>query len=210
MKTLIVKYTPREESSRTRDLLDYFKGLVFEQTTIEQIDLADDIPQPFTRVRLMSYYRRNYQEQELSSEELDLLAQMDSYVMKLQEADVLVIACPVYMFSVPAIVKGWIEGALQRGVAYDVDPNQGVVPQLTHLKVLCLYTAGIVFDSVHGTEGWNGVDSLIHSNFTWVGANDIRVIGVEGLDMFPQQEVKLRIEDMKIRLHDVYRKWYRS
>ena len=214
MRTLIIKYTPREEHSRTKDLLDYFKGLVFdltdgeEQDTIRQIDLADDLPAPLTRERLLAYYKRNYKGETLSLPEQHMLEQMDSFALDLHNTDVLVIACPIYHFGLPAIVKAWLESAIQRGVAYGIDEQDGVIPKLSHLRVLTLYTAGILYDDIHGTTGWNTLPTMIEANFQWTGAKDIRIVGIEGLDMLPPEDISHRVDESKRRLHDIFAKWY--
>jgi FMN-dependent NADH-azoreductase len=214
MRTLVIKYTPREKYSRTKDLLDYFVGLIFDVTdgdehnTIRQIDLADTLPDPMTRERLLAYYKRNYQKETLTIQDQHMLEQMDSFALDLHNTDVLVIACPIYHFGAPAIVKAWLESAIQRGIAYGVDEQDGVIPKLSHLRVLTLYTAGILFDDTHGTTGWNTLPTMIEANFQWTGARDIRIVGIEGLDMLPNDEIQHRINSAKKRLHAIFGKWY--
>ena len=205
---LVIKYTPREELSRTRALLDYVIRIFPDEYIFQEVDLADQVPELMDRQKLQYYYQRNYEHQPLSLEATESLAQMDAFAAQLCQADILILACPVYNFGLPAPVKAWIDAAFQRGVVFDITEQNGVVPLCGHLKVLTIYTAGIIYDDIHGTEGMNTVEPILEANFGWIGAQDIRIIGLEGLDMLPQSEIDLRIKEVHARLNDVRDKWF--
>lgn len=207
INTLIIKYTPREEKSRTREMLYDTYQYISGYTDISYLDLADDLPELMTRKKLMAYYKRNYLHEQLPPEVEQELSQMDRFARQVSYADVLIIACPVYNFGFPAPVKAWLDAALQRGRAYEVN-EQGVVPLYTHLNVLVMYTAGIIYDDLHGTKDWNSIEPLVSANFQWVGAQDIQIIGIEGLDMLPSADVQARIHAAERRLHTICNKWY--
>ena len=162
---LVIKYTPREEMSRTRALLDYVTRIFPEEYIYQEVDLADELPELMDRQKLQYYYRRNYEHQKLSPEEEASLAQMDSFAIQLCQADIVVLACPVYNFGLPAPVKAWIDAAFQRGVVFDITEQNGVVPLCGHLKVLAIYTAGIIYDDLHETEGMNTVEATLDGLF---------------------------------------------
>jgi FMN-dependent NADH-azoreductase len=46
MKTLLVKYTPRNERSNTKKLLDAFRNEI-KNSDIEELDLSNDVPDLF-------------------------------------------------------------------------------------------------------------------------------------------------------------------
>lgn len=205
---LVVKYTPREEHSRTRALLEYVTRIFPDDYVYQEVDLADELPELMSRRKILQYYRRNYEYETLTPEEEVELAQMDTFAEQLVQTDVLILACPVYNFGLPAPVKAWIDAAFQRGKVYDVTLSDGVIPLCGHLKVLAMYTAGILYDDLHGTEGMNTTPSILEANFQWIGAKDVRVVGLEGLDILPPDELDIRIREVHGRLTDICNKWF--
>lgn len=209
MKTLIVKYTPREERSKTKKLLDTFFRCVPKDGEFQIVDLADDHPGVFTRDRLDAYYKRNYDNLILSPAEEKILKQMDLFTNQLLWADVLIIVSPVYNFGPPAPLKAWIDAVMQRGKVFLSTPN-GKIGQLGHLKVLGLYVGGIVYSELYGTANWNTLDTLIRANFEWAGAKDVRMIGLEGVDMLPEKEISSQWKFVNSKIKNLIKTWYQK
>jgi FMN-dependent NADH-azoreductase len=74
MKTLLVKYTPRNERSNTKKLLDTFNEKI-KNSGIEELDLSNDVPDMFLVDNLAAYIQRNYLGQNLSPEQMPSIAQ---------------------------------------------------------------------------------------------------------------------------------------
>jgi NAD(P)H dehydrogenase (quinone) len=55
---------------------------------------------------------------------------------RIDRADDLVLVYPVYWWSMPGLLKGWIDRVFANGWAYDdSDPDAGVMKKLRHLRV---------------------------------------------------------------------------
>jgi putative NADPH-quinone reductase len=67
-----------------------------------------------------------------------------SEAAELRDADVLVLVFPTWWFSMPAMLKGWIDRVWAPGVAYDHAPDMGAIrPRLHQLKrVIAITTLG--------------------------------------------------------------------
>lgn len=63
MKTLLVKYTPREERSTSKKLLDAFRDKI-KNSEIEVLDLCIDVPDMFGVKNMRTYIHRNYLKEE--------------------------------------------------------------------------------------------------------------------------------------------------
>ncbi|WP_234452662.1 NAD(P)H-dependent oxidoreductase [Pseudomonas sp. MF6747] len=61
----------------------------------------------------------------------DILAEQ----ARIDRADALVIAFPIYWWSLPALLKGWIDRVFVNGWAIDYGPDTPVVKKLRHLQV---------------------------------------------------------------------------
>lgn len=54
---------------------------------------------------------------------------------RLDRSDALVLVYPVYWWSMPALLKGWIDRVFSNGWAYDDTPEAGIVKRLGRLSV---------------------------------------------------------------------------
>ncbi len=54
---------------------------------------------------------------------------------RLDRSDALVLVYPVYWWSMPALLKGWIDRVFVNGWAYDYSPETGVVKKLGRLPI---------------------------------------------------------------------------
>ncbi|XP_075870708.1 ribosyldihydronicotinamide dehydrogenase [quinone]-like [Nelusetta ayraudi] len=74
--------------------------------------------------------------------------------VKLKEADLVIFQFPMYWFSVPAILKGWMDRVLTKGFAYT--DKQGFSEDLfSNTKVLLSFTTGSL-DSMFRAQSING------------------------------------------------------
>ncbi|MEN5264198.1 NAD(P)H-dependent oxidoreductase [Stenotrophomonas sp. TWI587] len=93
--------------------------------TMEIADLsAEGFDPRFTQADLLGHQRR-------APFPADVLAEQ----ARLDRADALVLVFPVYWWSMPALMKGWIDRVFSNGWAYDDSSGQGVSKKLSHLPI---------------------------------------------------------------------------
>ena len=105
-----------------------------------------------------------------------LLTQSDALVAELQAADDLVIATPIYNFSVPAALKAWIDLICRDKITfvYENDRARGL---LSNKRATVIITSG-------GTIADTDVDyasNYIQHIMEFIGILDVAVIDVTGL-----------------------------
>jgi NAD(P)H dehydrogenase (quinone) len=61
---------------------------------------------------------------------------------RIDRADALVLVYPVYWWSMPGLLKGWIDRVFANGWAYDEGPDTKLVKKLHHLRVHLVAIAG--------------------------------------------------------------------
>ncbi|TBV01820.1 NAD(P)H-dependent oxidoreductase [Phytopseudomonas dryadis] len=61
---------------------------------------------------------------------------------RIERADALVLVYPVYWWSMPALLKGWIDRVFSNGWAFDFSPQAALVKKLGHLQVHLLGVGG--------------------------------------------------------------------
>jgi len=110
-KTLIVNYTPRVNSN-TKKMVDYFIESNKMKTEITFLDLTEETPDLLLKENLNLYVARNFGEAELTEEEQKVLAKNDRLMNQLLNTDFVVLATPMYNFTIPATVKAWFDAVI--------------------------------------------------------------------------------------------------
>lgn len=202
MKTLIVSYIPRGERSHTKKLLDAFTEKVKD---FEHLDLTKDVPDFFLQGNLMSYINRNYLGKDLNDDEKKSLAKMDMMAAQIKNADIVVLAYPMYNFSLPAIVKAWFDSILLKGETWDLG-DKGYSGLLKGKKALTLMASGGIYDG--DSKSWDHATPLTELLFKFMGFEEIKNVKVAGINMTPD-----KVEDLEKKGQEKVRKivnvWYK-
>ena len=98
-----------------------------------EVDLLDLYAEGFDPV-LTADARRHYHDTARNQ------AGLETYVARLQAAEVLVVQFPTWCFGAPALLKGFFDRLLMPGVAFDISNPENVRPALTNIRRI----AGIV------------------------------------------------------------------
>lgn len=182
MKTLLVHYLPNKRS-RTRILVDAFREAI-GQAELEELDLCQDVPDLISIASLEAYYARNDGDIPRGVP-VEALAKMDRMTAQLKANDVIVVAFPLYNFSMPATVKAWFDSVILQGDTFEPHPRGGYRGLLTEKKALTLVAASGTYST--GTDGkfglfgpdWEHGLSLARTEFRFMGCADIRGVLVE-------------------------------
>ena len=203
MKTL-VKYIPRNEQSNTKKLLDAFKGEI-SNSNVEEVDLLKDVPDMLLDQNLLAHLKRNILELELLPDESSNLTKMDRMATQLKSADIVVVAFPMYNFSMPAIVKAWFDSVIQKGVTFG-ERNDGQTVSNVGKRALTLVSSGGAYSN-ESSKGREHALSLSNLEFRFMKYSDVRGILAEGMAM--NEEIKQINLDKSIKqVRAIAREWY--
>jgi len=94
---------------------------------------------------------------------------------RIDRADILVLVYPVYWWSMPGLLKGWIDRVFANGWAYDYSPDTGVVKKLRHLPVYQVALAGADMRT-YARHGYFGAmkTQIDHGIFDYCGARVVK------------------------------------
>jgi FMN-dependent NADH-azoreductase len=205
MKTLIVSYVPRNEQSNTKKLLDAFREEI-GISEVEELDLLVDVPDMFIDNNLLAYINRSLLGQELIPYEEKLLSKMDRMAYQLKSAEIVVVAFPMYNFSMPAIVKAWFDSVIQNGITFGKRKDQDMVISNTGKKALALISSGGVYSNESSSVREHAL-SLSTTEFQFLGYSDVRGILAEGMAM--NEEIKQANLNKAIsEVRAIAREWY--
>jgi NAD(P)H dehydrogenase (quinone) len=116
---------------------------------------------------------------------------------RIDRADALVLAFPVHWWSMPALLKGWIDRVFSNGWAYDEGPDIKSVKKLRHLNVHLVGLGGAT-SSTYERHGYRDAMKIQidHGIFDYCGARVVTselLLGSEAEDMALHLETAHRI-----------------
>ncbi|MFC0267058.1 FMN-dependent NADH-azoreductase [Kushneria aurantia] len=139
-----------------------------------------------------------------SAEDTAVLADSERLIHELEQADVLVIATPMYNYGMPAALKAWLDQVIRLDRTFSFDLARGDRPLAPMLdgKQLVLLTASGEFGFGAG-EPNEGADHLLphlRSVAKYLGADNLCHVGIEYQEFGDQRFEDSRahaIEDVK-------------
>ena len=102
----------------------------------------------------------------------------DSLIAELQSADTIIIGLPMYNFSVPSMLKAWIDHIARAGVTFKYT-EQGSVGLLLGKKVVLVAAMG----GVHEAGATDFLRPYMKQIMSFVGLDDVEFVTADGLNM---------------------------
>ena len=109
------------------------------------------------------------------------LAKGESFITDLFAADIIVIGAPMYNFSVPTQLKGWIDRVAVAGKTFKYGPNgpESLLPK--GKKVFIASSRGGVYSGESPMAAFEHHESYLKAALSFLGLTDITIIRAEGL-----------------------------
>jgi FMN-dependent NADH-azoreductase len=168
-----------EEAASKQIAASFFASVISQKETakITNVDLTQEAPAPYTTEEFRNFWYPVLIDGYVPTKEEEAAA---AYAREqaelLQGAEILVLTMPMWNYSMPAMMKSWLDHVLAPGLLYEVTP-QGNVPKHTLKKLVLLVSSHDVF-----AEGdpRDGLSPAIESSFEDIGVSDISVIWADG------------------------------
>jgi FMN-dependent NADH-azoreductase len=211
LKTLIVKYIPRNERSVTHHLLLAFESVIRE-SEVMTLDLCKDQPQFFSEESIDAYYLRNLMGKELSPAQELSMSKMTAMTEQLKNADIVAVAFPMFNFSMPGAMKTWFDSVLQVGET--IDPSGGVYRGLlVGKKALVLIASGGIYSSGNGIgpyfgQKWEHAMSLAKLELQFMGFSEVCGVMAEGTAVLDEDSKRAMISQKQNEIREIAQKWY--
>lgn len=168
---LNIQASARHDGSVTRQLSDKILTEIAADQTITR-DLATGLP-----LLDAAWLAANFT---LADDRTDVqretLALSDSLITEIKQADTIVIGSPVYNFSVPAVLKAWIDQIARVGVTFKYTPD-GPVGLLSGKRAIIVIASG-------GTPVGSDIDyasGYLKHIMGFIGITDVTIIAADAL-----------------------------
>lgn len=171
---------PTEESVSKQLAAAFFGKLIELKPEVElvNVNLYDEKP-PFYSYEL--YKRAWYPVFDESYQPSKVEDLAINYAAKQAEAfnaaDVLVLTMPMWNFSVPAIMKAWMDQILTPGLTFSISKEEGVKPLHKVKSIVLLVASGGIYKE--GDER-DSLSRQVRSAFGFIGIDDIEIVWAEG------------------------------
>jgi len=197
-KTLLVTYTPRV-GSNTQILVDHVKQSISDKSSLTVLDLAVNSPKLLLKDELNTFIKNNYTDEILTSEEQMIADEYNNYISSLKECDNLIIAFPMYNFSLPAAVKSWVDAVIQKGKTFTLT-DKGFQGLCVEKKAIVIITTGYeVGEADFATP-------LIKTALGLMGIEP-EVITTYGLNQYPDKVSNL-LEEASKKISQITATWF--
>ena len=191
MSTLLkIDSSPRGDSSVSRQLAQVFAARWLEShpgSKVVERDLnATSIP-----LVDLSWIGAAYTPADARTpEQAKALEVSEQLIAELEAADEYVIGVPMFNFSIPAVLKVWIDQVVRAGrtFSYGASGPEGL---LKGKKVTFLISSGGVYQPGTPYAVMDFVAPYLRSIFAFIGVTEVQVIAAEGLSQVMQGKVKL-------------------
>ena len=139
-------------------------------------DLAANTPKPLDAAWIYSVFTP---EDSRSPEQNAELATSEELISELQQADEYVIGVAMHNFSVPSVLKLWIDQVVRRGrtFAYGATAPEGL---LHNKKATVLIASGGVYDVGTPAGAMNFVEPYLKAILGFIGITDVKFVTASG------------------------------
>ena len=202
-KTLVISYTPRK-GSYTKILLDEFVKMAKGKTEITHLDLADTPPELLLKQNLNLIMEWNLGKRDFSESERALLANHNKLIEEVLEVDNLVVAFPIYNFTMPATVKAWIDAIVVSDKTFSFSPETGFNGLCKDKKALSIVVGG--FEYNNSTKIKEFATATLKQNFDFIGVSSEQ-ISAFGVDQ-NREQINSIIGKAKLEIKSLIERWF--
>ncbi|SAL53808.1 FMN-dependent NADH-azoreductase [Caballeronia humi] len=207
MKIMHVDASAKRERSNSRALSRFFIEQLREEgvdVDLDYLDVAVNTPPHVTEAFAIATYT---QASERTQAMKDTLAASDALCQRLLDADALVLAMPMYNWSMPSAFKAFVDSITRTGLTYVNTADGRIDGQLGRQKVLFITSRGA--DLRPGTP-FSSMDALtpsLKAAFGFLGVANPTFVDAQPLQFSDQQARTEALERARGELSAVAARW---
>ncbi|MFQ6572643.1 FMN-dependent NADH-azoreductase [Pseudomonas sp. UM16] len=177
-RVLVIESSARQQDSISRQLTRDFVSQWQVAHPDDQITLRDLAvnPVPHLDANLLGGWMKP--EDQRNADELQALARSNELTDEVLAADVLVLAAPMYNFTIPSTLKAWLDHVLRAGVTFKYTET-GPQGLLTGKKAYMLTARG----GIHAGATTDHQEPYLRQVMAFIGIHDVTFIHAEGLNL---------------------------
>lgn len=207
MNILRIDSSVRKQNSKSRELTDFFlKELTKKQNFNLKIRDVGINPPPFPSDE---FIKANYTLPENRTNGMKLiLVNSDELIDELLWADKIIIASPMYNFTISATLKAYIDNIVRIGRTFYINENGEMQGLLNYKKLLVITSRGAMFYGKNGNlESFDFQENYLKSVFLFMGISDTSFVNTEAQDFGTIEMKMINLENSKNQLLKLSKTW---
>ena len=140
-------------------------------------DLAANPPKPLDQAWIYAAFTP---EEARQPEQKDLIAYSDQCISELELADEYVIGVAMHNFSIPSVLKLWIDQVVRGGRTFAYGGADGPKGLLSGKKATVLVATGGVYDAGSPYAAFNFIDPYLRTILGFIGITDVKFVTAGG------------------------------
>ncbi|MRX70504.1 FMN-dependent NADH-azoreductase [Flavobacterium resistens] len=212
-KILVINSSPRDGRSRSRKLANTFVEIWKKQapdTSITYRDLASTNVPHVSETWIAAAFRL---ENDRTETEIEALKLSKELISELKEADVIVLAAPMYNWTITSSLKAYIDQVLRVNETWKLNTEDLSNPYIGLLKNKTLFLL-----TSRGAQGYEKGEYNEHMNFQTpylkmvfniIGITDIQEITVDG-EVYGPEAIELAIEKSNAKVTSLIERYFYS
>lgn len=210
-KILIINASARSLDSQSRKLTDYFTGYlktrVIDKTIIYR-DLGNSEIPHISRQWIEADIKSD---EERTSEEQDVLMLSDQYIKELHDTDIIILATPMYNWSIPSTLKAYIDQVMRLNKIFIINTEkgkqryQGLLKEKNLVFILSRGSSG--YEVGERNEYMNFQNTYLKFVFGIMGIQNLYEISINGTSKDPA-ELKMEMKKAEIQIENLVDKLF--
>lgn len=178
-RILRVDASSRTRGSHSRELADVFLSRWLKARPDDEVVSRDLVTDPVPHIEDMTIAGYYTPKEEHSEAMKAATALSDQLINELLSADVLLISTPMYNFSVPSVLKAYIDQIVRIGYTFGFDEEKGLYGLIEGKRAVVFTASGAVFSDAT-LKALNYLEPYLKTVLGFLGIADIEFIAVEG------------------------------
>ena len=180
-KILVIDSSPRGDQSISRQVTKLVADKLKAEHSGATVTLRDLAAAPLPHLT-ENHINAYYTPVEARSEVLkNVIKESDAAVDELLAADVLVIGAPMWNFSIPSVLKSWIDHVVRKGRTFNYGAT-GVEALVKGKKAIIVISSGGLY-SEGPMQAMDFDSTYLRSVLGFIGITDVSFIRAEGIGM---------------------------
>lgn len=200
-RILVLKSSLFGDKSVSSDLITRFLDRQGQQgaesATALEVNIRDLATEPVPHLSAQWLTAIGTPAAERSAAQQSMVDYSDALITELQEAQVVVIGAPMYNFTVPSVLKAWLDHVARAGVTFQYTPH-GSQGLLKGKRVLIVATMG----GIHEAGVTDHLRPYLKTVLRFLGLDDVEIVVADKLNMGDESR-QAGIESAQTQLDEI-------
>ncbi|MEI7847219.1 MAG: NAD(P)H-dependent oxidoreductase [Chloroflexota bacterium] len=185
MKLLHIVASPREQASNTLRVSTAFLESMKAKYSDLNIDVLTLFKENLPAVagdNIESKYTLNFG-QPIDKQHQESWSQIEVLIKHFLSADIYLISSPMWNFSIPYVLKYYIDAIVQPGYLYKYNEMGQPVPLTLGKKMVCITSRGGDYSALSPFHVYDFQEPYLRAIFGYVGITDMHFINAQPMDI---------------------------